>query len=177
MSFAVRTNGPPADLAPAMRSLVMELDPNLPVYDLLPLRQAIDDATWAFGLFGGLFTIFGAAALFLAAVGLYGVMAFSVSQRRQEVGVRLALGAQAPAIVRMIVKGGATQLAIGIGVGIALGALMSSSMSIIMYGVEVGDPFVYGSIVLTLGATGLLACFIPARAATRMDPVQALRGE
>ena len=77
----------------------------------------------------------------------------------------------------MIVKGGATQLAIGIAVGIALGALMSSSMSIIMYGVEVGDPFVYGSIVLTLGATGLLACFILARAATRMDPVQALRGK
>jgi putative ABC transport system permease protein len=177
MSFAVRTNGPPADLALAMCSLVMELDPNLPVYDLLPLRQAIDEATWAFGLFGGLFTIFGAAALFLAAVGLYGVMAFTVSLRRQEVGVRLALGAQPPAIVRMIVKGGAMQLMIGIGLGIGLGALMSSSMGVILYGVEVGDPFVYGSIIVTLAATGLLACFIPARSATRVDPVQALRGE
>jgi putative ABC transport system permease protein len=175
MSFAVRTQGPPEGMAPALRSLVAELDPNLPVYRLLPLDQAIEEATWAFGLFGSLFTIFGAVALFLASVGLYGVMAFSVSQRRLEMAVRMAMGAEARSIIRMVVGRGAKQLAIGLVVGISLGVLMSRSMSVILYGVETGDPIVYFTIVLTLSATGLLACFLPARAATRADPVDALR--
>jgi ABC-type antimicrobial peptide transport system permease subunit len=162
-------------MAPALRSLVAELDPNLPVYRLLPLDQAIEEATWAFGLFGSLFTIFGAVALFLASVGLYGVMAFSVSQRRLEMAVRMAMGAEARSIIRMVVGRGAKQLAIGLVVGISLGVLMSRSMSVILYGVETGDPIVYFTIVLTLSATGLLACFLPARAATRADPVDALR--
>ena len=173
----MRTAGPPTELAPALRTIVTELDPNLPVYDVLPLDQAIEDATWAFGMFGGLFTIFGAAALFLASVGLYGVMAFSVSQRRREMGVRLALGAQPHTLVRMIVGRGGRQLAVGITIGLALGAGMSYSMRVVLYGVETGDPLVYGTIALTLAATGLLACLLPARSATRTDPVQAMRGE
>ena len=177
MSLAVRTQGDPASMAPALRALVQELDPNLPVYDLLPLGQAVRDATWAFALFGTLFTIFGAAALFLAAVGLYGVMAFSVSQRRQEMGIRMALGAEPAAIMRMVMGTGTRQLAIGMTLGIALGALMSRSMSVVLYGVETGDLVVYGSIIGTLATTGLLACLLPARSATRTDPVQAMRGE
>ena len=162
-------------MAPAIRSLVAELDPNLPVYDLLPMDQAIEEATWAFGLFGSLFSIFGAAALFLACVGLYGVMAFSVSQRRLEMGVRMAMGAEAKAIVWLVVARGGKQLAIGISAGILLGVLMSRSMRVILYGVETEDPVVYLVIILTLSATGLLACFLPARSATRADPVEALR--
>jgi putative ABC transport system permease protein len=177
MALAVRTQGDPAAMASSLRALVQEIDPNLPVYDLLPLGQAVRDATWAFALFGTLFTIFGAAALFMAAVGLYGVMAFSVSQRRQEMGIRMALGAEPPAIVRMVMGKGARQLALGMTLGVALGAVMSRSMSVVLYGVETGDPVVYGSIVGTLAATGLLACLLPARSATRTDPVQAMRGE
>ena len=177
MSLAVRTQGDPGSTAPSLRALVQELDPNLPLYDLLPLGQAVRDATWAFALFGTLFMIFGAAALFLAAVGLYGVMAFSVSQRRQEMGIRMALGAEPAAIMRMVMGTGTRQLAIGMTLGIALGALMSRSMSVILYGVNAGDLVVYGSIIGTLAATGLLACVLPARSATRTDPVQAMRGE
>ena len=175
MSLAVRVQGSPAAMAPAIRSLVAELDPNLPVYNLMTMDQAIEESTWAFALFGSLFSIFGAAALFLACVGLYGVMAFSVSQRRLEMAVRMSLGAEAKEIVRMVVGTGGKQLAIGISVGILLGVVMSRSMRVILYGVEMEDPVLYLIIIMTLSATGLLACFIPARAATRADPVEALR--
>jgi predicted permease len=177
MSLAVRTSGDPLELGPAIRSLVVELDPNLPVYELLPLEQAMSDATWAFGLFGSLFTIFGAAALFLAAVGLYGVMAFSVSQRRREMGVRMALGAEPPAIVRLVLGKGVRQLAVGMVLGVALGALLSWGMEYILYGVQTDDLVVYASIVATLSVAGLLACLLPAHAATRTDPVTAIRAE
>jgi predicted permease len=174
-SMAVRVEGDPAAFSGRMRSIVAELDPNLPVYDLLPLTEAIQQAIWAFGLFGSLFTIFGAAALFLAAVGLYGVMAFSVSQRRREMGVRMAMGAEDSAIIRLVLGKGAFQLGIGIAVGLALGAAMGQPLRHILYGVETGDPYVYGSVVLTLLGAGLLACFVPARAATKANPVDAMR--
>jgi predicted permease len=174
-SFAVRTQNDPDALAPRMRGIVAEIDPNLPVYELQPLDRALDQATWAFGLFGSLFTIFGAAALFLAAVGLYGVMAFGVSQRRREIAVRLALGARPGRLIGTIVRDGAVQLALGVSLGLGLGWLTSRSMRVVLYGVEASDPSVYGVIVLTLVGTGLLASFIPARAATRTDPADAMR--
>ena len=174
-SLAIRTQGPPAAMAGRLREIVAELDPNLPVYDLTPLDQAIEAATWAFALFGGLFTIFGASALFLAAVGLYGVMAFSVTQRRQEMGVRMALGAERTAILRLVLGRGLVQLVVGIGLGLALGAAMERPMRYVLYGVDAGDLTVYGSIVVTLLVAGLLACILPAHAATRADPVEAMR--
>lgn len=176
-SFAVKTREDPSAFAPTIRALVAELDPNLPVYELRPMDRAMAEATWAFGLFGSLFTVFGGVALFLATVGLYGVMAFGVSQRRREMAVRLALGARPRALVRMVVGRGAGQLALGVGLGLVLGALMSRSMRVVLYGVDVDDPIVYGSIVMTLVATGLAACVVPARSATRTDPVQAMRGD
>lgn len=176
-SFAVRTQDDPTTLAPRVRGLVAELDPNLPVYDLLSMERAIREATWAFGLFGSLFTIFGAVALFLATVGLYGVMAFGVNQRKREMAVRLALGANPRALVLMVVGRGAGQLALGVGLGLVLGAFMSRSMRVVLYGVEVDDPLVYGSIVAALVATGLLACIVPVRSATRTDPAHAMRGD
>jgi predicted permease len=175
MAFAVRTQGPPEAMASSVRALVAELDPNLPVYNLYGLDRSISEATWAFGLFGGLFAIFGAAALVLAAVGLYGVMAFSVAQRRQEMGIRMALGADRGTILRLVLGKGGKQLVVGIAVGLLLGAGMAGPMQFILYGVEVGDPIVYGSIAVTLGLAGLVACLLPARAATRTDPMVTMR--
>jgi ABC-type antimicrobial peptide transport system permease subunit len=175
LSLAVRAQGPPQEMGPRIREIVRELDPNLPVFDLASLDQAIEGATWAFALFGLLFTVFGISALFLAAVGLYGVMAFSVGQRRQEMGVRMALGAERHSIVRLVLRKGLAQIGIGMAMGLALGAAMVGPMRFVLYGVETGDPTVYGSIVVTLVTAGLLACIIPARAATRADPVEAMR--
>ncbi len=175
MSFAMATQGPPAEMASRLRAVVAEVDPNLPVYNLWALDQAIEQATWAFGLFGGLFAIFGVAALFLAAVGLYGVISFSVAQRRQELGVRMALGADRREIMGLVLRKGGGQLALGMVLGLLLGALMARPLRVILYGVEVGDPLVYVSIVLTLSLTGLVALVVPARAATRTDPIEAMR--
>ena len=175
MSFAVLTQGAPDALAASARAAVTDLDPNLPVYDLVPLARAIDDATWAFDLFSALFTIFGMAALFLAAVGLYGVIAFSVAQRRHEMGVRMALGAGRRTIMGLVLRRGGVQLAAGIAAGLLLGALVARPLRVILYGVEVGDPIVYGSILATLMVAGLAALIFPAAAASRADPIEAMR--
>ena len=102
-------------------------------------------------------------------------MAFSVSQRRQEIGVRMALGAERGTIMELVLRKGAVQLGLGMALGIALGAGMGQPLRFVLYGVETGDPLVYGSVVATLVAAGLVACLLPARTATRTDPVVAMR--
>lgn len=175
MSVVARTSGAPQPLAPALRDVVTRLDGNLPVYEVGSLHDAIGRATWAFGLFGSLFTIFGISALFLAAVGLYGVMAFSVSQRRQELGVRMALGAGPERIMRLVLRKGVVQLAVGMVIGLALGFGLAGPLSAVTYGVDTGDPTVYAAIVVTLSIAGLIASVVPARLATRSDPAEAMR--
>ncbi len=174
-SVSIRSEGDPAAMASRLREVVTELDPNLPIYDLRPLDDALNAATWAFRLFGVQFSVFGGLALFLAAVGLYGVMAFSVIQRRREMGVRMALGAEDASIMRLILRRGAIQLGIGIAAGLAMGATMGRPMRFVLYGVETGDLRVYLYIAATLLFAGFLACIIPARAATRTDPLEAMR--
>jgi len=175
-SVALRTEGDPSTMASRLREVVAGLDPNLPIYDLLPLDEALKKATWAFKLFGVQFSVFGSLALFLAAVGLYGVMAFSVNQRRREMGVRMALGAENASIMGLILRKGTSQLGIGLVLGLAGGAAMGRPMQYVLYGVEAGDIRVYLSIAATLLVAGLLACVLPARAATRTDPLEAMRG-
>lgn len=175
LSAVVSTQGPPSALAPRLREVVADMDPNLPVYQVGTVAEGIQQATWAFGMFGSLFTIFGLAALFMAAVGLYGVMAFSVAQRRQEMGVRMALGASAGDILRMVLRRGGMQLAIGVAVGLLLGYGMGRPLSVMTYEVDLGDPRLYLVIVLTLVLAGLAACIMPARIATRTDPAEAMR--
>jgi ABC-type antimicrobial peptide transport system permease subunit len=124
-----------------------------------------------------MFMIFGFIALFLAAIGLYAVMSFSVSRRTREVGIRMALGARSADVVRMIFRQGAAQLAVGmlLGVGLALG--VSQLLRILLLDVNPRDPYIYVAVVLTLAAAGLLACLIPARRATLVHPLNALRSE
>ena len=175
MAAVVRTAGAPVTMAPRLRTLVTEMDPNLPVYDLEAMPVAIQSATWAFGLFGSLFTIFGLAALFMASVGLYGVLAFSVAQRRQEIGVRMALGASRGKILGMVLNEGTARLGLGMALGLGLGYGLAKPLSFVTYGVTLADPFLYLFILGTLGVVGLVACFVPARSATRADPVAAMR--
>ena len=177
MSIAVRTQGAPLALASMVRDEVKAIDPNLPIYWVNSLAQQFKDNTFFFGLFGTLFMIFGFVALFLAAIGLYGVMAFSVSRRTQEIGLRMALGATTGTVMKMILKQGAVQLGIGIALGLGIAVGLSRLLEFILFGVEPWDPTIFIVIVVTLTLVGLLACWVPAQRATRVDPMDALRYE
>ncbi len=175
LSLILKTQGNPTSFAPTARGVVSSMDPNLPLYNVMTQEEAIAQGTWAFSLFGSLFSVFGGVALFLASVGLYGVMAFSVARRRQEMGVRMALGADARDILRLVLRRGAGQLALGLVLGLAIGVGMGIPLRAVTFGVETGDPSVFAAIILTLGLTGLIATLVPALRATRVDPNMALR--
>jgi putative ABC transport system permease protein len=176
-TISVRTTGDAAALTASLRTLVTSLDPDLPVYALTTMRDAIDKARWDVWIFGGLFTVFGVVALVLASIGLYAVLAFSVSRREREMGIRMALGADASRIIRLVFRDGATQLAIGMPLGILLGLGMAGAARMVLFGVQPGDPLIVVVVVGTLAATGVAACIAPALRATRADPVRALRAE
>ncbi|MEE8520079.1 MAG: ABC transporter permease [Gemmatimonadota bacterium] len=169
--------GDPLAITPEVRDIVASVDDNMPIYFVDSLGGWLDQSTWFVRVFGTIFMIFGGVALFLASVGLYGVMAFSVRQRTKEMGIRMALGAEGRDVMRLIVRQGLVQLAIGLVLGLGLAALLSRGMDIILFGVEPLDPMTFISIAIVLIGTGLLASFVPARRATRVDPVIALRYE
>jgi predicted permease len=177
VGIAIRSAGAPLAITPEVRDIVASIDGDMPIYFVDTLAGWIREGTWFIRVFGTIFMIFGGVALFLAAVGLYGVMAFSVRQRTKEMGVRMALGAQGGDVLRLIVRQGALQLTLGLVLGLGLAVLLSRGMDVILFGVEPLDPATFGTIILVLAATGLVASLIPARRATRVDPVIALRYE
>jgi ABC-type antimicrobial peptide transport system permease subunit len=141
------------------------------------LEQQYRLDTWFFRAFGTLFMAFGFAALALAVVGLYGVMSFAVEQRTREIGVRMALGAEAGSIMRLVLAQGGLQLATGVVFGLGFAVLLSRSLGVLLFGVKPWDPSVFAVVVVTLSLTGFAACFIPATRATHVDPIEALRYE
>ena len=176
----IAINTPSADpeaITPEVRDIVAGVDDNMPVYFVNTLGASIYQNAWAVRVFGVMFTIFGFAALFLASVGLYGVMAFAVRQRTKEVGVRMALGAERADVLKMILVSGSKMLAIGFFFGALMGAGMSKALEFMLFDVEPFDITNFVLIFVVLGATGFLATLIPARRATRVDPVVALRYE
>ena len=177
VSLLARTAGEPTALARPMRAMVHDIDPNQPLYFVRTLGAAIQEQTWFYRVFGTLFMVFGAVALLLAAVGLYGVMSFSVGRRRQEVGVRMALGAEATQVVRLIFRQGARQVLIGLGIGLAIAPLLSHFLRMALFGVSPWDPATFALIVTVLAFTGAVACLVPARRAAGVSPVVALRGQ
>lgn len=179
MSLAVKLppGAEPMSLTPLVRQAVAGLDPNLPIYWEQSLADVQRQNSWFYWIFGGLFMVFGAVALFLAAVGLYGVMAFSVSRRTHEVGIRMALGARAEQVLGLILRQGLRQIVVGLVLGLGLAFGLSRLLTVILYQVEPGDPLVFSGIAALLATVGLLACFLPARRAARVDPVVAMRAE
>jgi len=171
------TDGEPLRITQDVRDAVYAADPDTPIYWAQTVQQAIDENTWFYRVFGALFVAFGLAALFLSSVGLYGVMAFSVSARTQEVGVRMALGAAAGRVRAMILKQGLKQVAIGSLIGVGLAILLGQGLTVILFGVTPWDPVTLGAVFLLLLTTGIAASFFPALRATRVDPVVALRSE
>jgi putative ABC transport system permease protein len=175
--ISARTTASPMALADPVRAAVASLDPDIPTYWPMTLDEAVGQQLWFVRVFGTMFMVFGFVALFLASIGLYAVMSFSVSRRTREVGIRMALGASARDVVRLLMSQGFFQLGVGLGVGLLLAAGISRLLSIILFGVEPLDPFVFGGVALTLAATGTLACLLPARRATHVDPSDAMRSE
>ncbi len=178
LSISVRAaGGDAAALGPLVRDEVMAIDADLPIYWVDTLAALVEQNTWYIRVFGLLFMVFGGVALFLGAVGLYGVMAFAVSRRTQEIGVRMALGAQASDVLKLVLRQGMLQLGIGLFLGLGIAALLSRGLEIILFEVEPWDPVIFFLISLVLFVVGMLATYVPARRATLVDPVQALRYE
>jgi len=171
-----------ANMGPTLSKAVAELDSNLPTYFAGTPAKLHDEILGVNRLTANLFTIFGAVAFALSAVGLYGVMSFSVNQRTQEFGIRMALGADAKRIFRMVMQQGAWQLAIGLVLGggaaaLLLGVLLANALQNILFKVKPLDPTIYLVVSGLLTLVAALSCFVPARRATRVNPMVALRTE
>jgi predicted permease len=165
------------DVIAALRETVTALDAETPLYDAMSVDAMVARSAWPMRLFGGTFVVFGVAAIALAAIGLYAVMAFSVSRRVRELGIRIALGATRGGIVRMICAQASLTIGLGMGVGLLLGALLARGMRGVLFGVSTNDPLVFAVVAGVLAAVALIACVVPANRVTRLDPVAALRGD
>ena len=183
VTFEVRTVGDPGATIASVRSVVHEIEPNLPVTNVKSQVEQADETLRMERLFAKLLTLFALLAQQLAAIGLFGVLAYTVSQRTHEIGIRMALGADRASVLRMIVKQGMTLAILGVVLGL-IGAYVLTkyleswiSLSKMLFGVKVSDPLTYGLIAVLLTVVALIACYIPARRATKVDPLVALRYE
>ena len=174
-TILARTAGDPLAVAPEVRSLVAQMYQDTPLANVNSLAGEFWRRGWANRLFGGLFLLFGAAALLLAAAGLYGVMSFTVRRRTQEIGVRMALGATQRGVLRQVLWQGMWRVALGIAIGVVPGWLLGKAMSELTAGASPADPLVHGTTALTLLLTGAIATLVPALRASSVDPLTALR--
>jgi putative ABC transport system permease protein len=178
MAVVARTAVAPAGLGTAFRKSVQSIDEDLPVYRLLTMEERLDQNYWQWRVFGTLFAIFAGIALALASVGLYAVIAHSVSQRTKEIGVRMALGASSRQILALVFSQGIVQMAIGLALGLAGAFGVTRILRTILAGsVSPTDPATFAAAASILALAAVLGCYIPARRATNVDPVVALRDE
>ncbi len=177
LSFLVRTSGDPLALSAPVRAAVKAVDRDLPIYWLRTLDDWMQLALFDHRLIGALFGTFALFALLLAAAGIYAVLAFAVGTRTREIGVRRALGAQDPGILKMVMGQGLRQLALGLGIGLVLAVGFAQAMTSFLLDIPTYDPVTYLVVLGTLGAVTALACTIPALRALRIDPMAALRYE
>jgi predicted permease len=176
-TLIVRTRGNPLDQLTPIRNEIAALDKNLPLYDVKTMRQHLGLALLPARLAGSVLGVFGLVALILAAAGIYGVMAYSVAQRTREIGVRMAMGAQARDVLRLVIWQGAKLTLIGVGIGLGGAFALTRVMTSLLYGVSATDPMTFAGITTVLMTVALLACWVPARRATKVDPLVALRWE
>jgi len=176
-SLLVRTTGNPEAMMGAVRAQVNQLDRNLALTNGQTVEQLLSQGLWAARMGAALLGLFGLLALILASIGIYGVLSYSVTQRTSEIGIRMALGAQSQQVLKLVLRQGMLLAGIGVLVGVAIALPITRFASTLLYGVSVWDPLTYISITLLLMAVAFLACYVPARRATRIDPLVALRFE
>jgi predicted permease len=175
--FALRTASNPATLTAAVRRTVSDLDDNLPIFDVRTQTQTIDRLLFNERLIARLSSLFALLALILPCLGLYGLLSYEVARRTRELGIRTALGAQRPDILRLVVGQAAFLTTVGALVGIAIALGVTRYLRTLLYGVRTSDPLTFAAVALLLLTVALLACYLPARRATRVDPLVALRYE
>ncbi len=178
-SFTVmaRTKGDPSTLAAGLRSALRDADPQLPMYELRTLADVVAEGTAERRLSVTLIGVFGALALVLAAVGIYGVMSYAVTQRTQEIGVRMALGAEQDQILKMVLRHGTTLATLGVGIGLVTAFGLAQFVKALLFNTSAADPPTFSIVPLLLLSVAAVACYLPARRATRVDPIVALRLE
>jgi ABC-type antimicrobial peptide transport system permease subunit len=178
-TLTIRTAPDPASVAGSVRAAVASRDPALPLFDVRTRQDNIDNGRALLGtrLGAGFATVFGVLALILATIGVYGLVSYSVTQRTREIGIRVALGARAPTVIRLVVRQGMTIAVIGVAVGAMLTLLVTQALAKLLYGVAPRDPVVLTAVAGVLVTVALLASLIPAGRASRVDPMAALRAE
>jgi putative ABC transport system permease protein len=177
MNLVVKADQDPSALAGPIRAIVQRLDPGVPVADVRTMEEVVATSIAAPRFTGALLGLFAALALALAAVGVYGVLSYGVSERRQEIGVRVALGAGVHEVVRMVVREGATLVGAGLALGLALAFAVTRVMRTLLHGVAPVDPLTYLSVAAAVALIALAASALPAQRAARLDPALALREE
>jgi putative ABC transport system permease protein len=174
-TLVVKADGDPARLTGALRSAVTAADPDLPLYAVRTLADIVSDRTAQRRLAALLITVFATVALVLAAVGIYGVMSYAVAQRTQEIGIRMALGAEREQILRMVLRHGTLMAVIGIGLGLLAAFVLARLITSLLFQTSAADPPTFSVVPVLLILVALVACYVPARRATRVDPLVALR--
>jgi putative ABC transport system permease protein len=167
----------PTGVVPSIRNEVTQLDSDLPIADVRPMNDLLAESVASRRFNMLLLAVFASLALLLAGVGIYGVMAYSVAQRTREIGIRMALGAQARDVLRLVVRQGLYLVIIGMTLGVAGAFAVTRVMASLLYGVSPTDPVVFAFVACALCVIALFACYLPARRATKVNPVVALRSE
>jgi predicted permease len=177
ITLVVRTQGDPMLLVDPIRRAVLQLDPDLPISDIQTLQAIVTDFALIRRLTTNILGLFAVTALLLSVLGIYGVIAYSVSQRTNEIGIRMAMGACVGDILRLILTHGGKLVLIGTVIGLMGAFVVTRLMNSILYEVTVKDPITFSLVTVILASATLLACYIPARRATRINPMEALRYE
>ena len=178
MTLVVRTSvADPLSLSGTVRSSIQTLDNNQPVYDVYTLRQIVGDSMAQRRFSMLLMGLFAAVALALAAVGIYGVVSYSVVQRTHEIGIRIALGAQTSDVLKLVIGQGMTLILIGVAIGLAAALALTRFLETLLFGISATDWVTFTEIAALLTAVALLACYLPAHRASKVDPMIALRQE
>ena len=177
MTMVIRAEGDPASVAPALRAAVRELDPELPIYNVRTMEDLLAGVLARARFTALSLAAFALLSLLLAAVGIYGVMAYATQQRAREIGIRIALGADRLGVPRMVVRQGMTLVGLALALGAVGGVALSRLLRTLVFNLSTTDPATFAAMAVLLTLTGLVACWLPARRATRVDPMMALRTE